>query len=104
MTEENRRQVHPLVGLDYTLRLVGHFGVMLILFSAFTGQREPTALWLAAAAQGVVWPHLAYLGARSAAAVLPPYRPNTPFRTSTSRSSRPHISSQSRSTSLSASR
>ena len=63
MTATSRRSVHPLVGLNYTLRLVGHFGTMLILFSVFAAQGDPAPLYLGAVAQGLGWPHLAFLAA-----------------------------------------
>jgi signal transduction histidine kinase len=63
VTAASRRSVHPLVGLNYTLRLVGHFGTMLILFSVFAAQGEPAPLYLGAVALGLGWPHLAFLAA-----------------------------------------
>jgi signal transduction histidine kinase len=58
------RRIHPIVRLDYLPRLLGHFFVVLIVASVLYPSGASPALWGALLAQGLLWPHLAYLIAR----------------------------------------
>src|SRR5438093_6075785 len=66
MKGSTSRRVHPLVHLDYRVRIVGHLIVAVILASIFHERRESPALWAAMIAQVLLWPHLAFINARNA--------------------------------------
>jgi signal transduction histidine kinase len=63
----DERRVHPLVRLDYPIRLVGHFVVAAIVASVLRDRVEGWHVWALLALQGFVWPHVAYLLSRRAA-------------------------------------
>ena len=64
---DEERRVHPLVRLDYPIRLVGHFVVAAIVASILRDRTEGWHVWALLALQGLVWPHVAYLLARRSA-------------------------------------
>jgi signal transduction histidine kinase/ActR/RegA family two-component response regulator len=55
---------HPLVSLDYRLRIAGMLIISALGISHFWGQSLPPWFWAAFVLTGGVWPHLAYLVAR----------------------------------------
>ncbi|MEO8189964.1 MAG: ATP-binding protein [Acidobacteriota bacterium] len=57
---------HPLVGLDYRVRVPAMFIVALIAVSYFLDKPQGPVLWAAIVFTGLVWPQLAYLIARRA--------------------------------------
>ncbi len=57
-------KIHPLVGLDYRVRVPAILIVGLILASHFSGPPRSFGLWTAVGIYSLVWPHLAYLAAR----------------------------------------
>ena len=60
----DKPEVHPIVSLDYRVRIPGMLFVALIPFSHFWG-KDPGPLLLAAMAfTGLVWPHVAYFLAK----------------------------------------
>ena len=66
MKGSTSRRVHPLVYLDYRVRIVGHLIVAVILASIFHERGQGPAVWVAMLAQVVLWPHLAFVNARNA--------------------------------------
>ena len=58
------RAVHPLVALDYPIRIAGHAIFMMCIGSLLLARAAPTPVLSAAVLQGLVWPHLAFLAAR----------------------------------------
>jgi signal transduction histidine kinase len=58
-------RVHPTVYLDWRVRVLGHLMVAIVLASIFYQRGESWALWAAMVAQGLLWPHLAFLHARN---------------------------------------
>jgi signal transduction histidine kinase len=61
------RHVHPVVKLDYPIRIVGHTASASIIASVFF-TREPSMLaWAWLAFTTIAWPHLAYWFGRTAA-------------------------------------
>ncbi|MGK2856223.1 MAG: ATP-binding protein [Thermoanaerobaculia bacterium] len=62
--ETRRTTVHPIVTLDYRLRIPASFVMAGILVSIFRGRESSNLLWYGIAAYGLVWPHVAYLHAR----------------------------------------
>jgi signal transduction histidine kinase len=60
------RPVHPIVRLDYLVRMPALLFVLLILASLFSGRHIGRGWWIAAFAYAGVWPHVAYfVGSRS---------------------------------------
>ena len=55
---------HPLVSLDYRVRIVGHAVIVVTLASIFTERGASSGLWVALFAQGLLWPHVAFAVAR----------------------------------------
>ncbi len=47
---------HPLVLLDYRLRVVGHVVIGTILASVLAPRPQPWLIWAALGAQSLVWP------------------------------------------------
>jgi signal transduction histidine kinase/CheY-like chemotaxis protein len=62
--EAKSRSVHPLVSLDYRVRVPAMFIVGLILVSYFWDYPKSFWLWTAIVFTGVAWPQLAHLAAR----------------------------------------
>jgi signal transduction histidine kinase len=60
------RPIHPIVGLDYPVRILGYLVIAAILASVFIERGDTRALWVAMFAQCLAWPHLAYFNARNA--------------------------------------
>jgi signal transduction histidine kinase len=58
------RSVHPLVALDYRVRVPAMFIVGLVLLSYFWDYPKSLWLWTAIGFTGLVWPQLLYLAAR----------------------------------------
>ena len=54
------RKVHPLVRIDYPVRIVANLFSGLLLLAALAERPTPTWVWVALAAWVLVWPHLAY--------------------------------------------
>ncbi|MCM2314716.1 MAG: ATP-binding protein [Thermoanaerobaculia bacterium] len=61
---DTRRSLHPIVLIDYRLRIPASIVMAGILVSIFRGQDRSSLLWYGVAAYGLVWPHVAYLHAR----------------------------------------
>ncbi len=61
-----KHPVHPIVGLDYRVRIPGMMFVALFAVSHFAGQHHGPLLIGAMVLTGLVWPHAAYFLARSA--------------------------------------
>ena len=61
-----RHPVHPVVGLDYRVRIPGMMLVALFAVSYFAGRPHGPGLVAAMVFTGLVWPHAAYLLARRA--------------------------------------
>ena len=57
-------RVHPLVGLNYRIRIVGHAITGVILASVFYERSAGRLVWAAMVAHALLWPHLAYINAR----------------------------------------
>jgi signal transduction histidine kinase len=62
---QGSRRIHPLVPLDYRVRVPAFLFVGLVPFSHFSGQRLSPWLWAAMVFSGLLWAHLAYALARS---------------------------------------
>ena len=60
-------RVHPLVFLNYRVRVLGHAVVMVIVASVFVERGATPATWTALVTQCVLWPHLAFVLARRSA-------------------------------------
>jgi signal transduction histidine kinase/CheY-like chemotaxis protein len=60
---QTRREVHPLVSLDYRVRVPAMFIVGLVLLSYFWDYPKSFWLWTAILFTGLVWPQLLYLAA-----------------------------------------
>jgi signal transduction histidine kinase/CheY-like chemotaxis protein len=60
---QTRREVHPLVSLDYRVRVPAMFIVGLVLLSYFWNYPKSFWLWTAILFTGLVWPQLLYLAA-----------------------------------------
>ena len=56
--------MHPLVHLDYRIRIIGHVVIMATLASIFLERGAAPVLWALLVAQGLGWPHVAYALAR----------------------------------------
>jgi signal transduction histidine kinase len=54
------RRVHPIVQLDYPIRIVGHAASASIIIVAFLARPPSVVAWAWLAFTTVVWPHLAY--------------------------------------------
>ncbi len=59
-----RREIHPLVALDYRVRVPAMFIVGLLLLSYFWDYPRSFWLWTAIGFTGLVWPQMLYLAAR----------------------------------------
>jgi signal transduction histidine kinase/CheY-like chemotaxis protein len=59
------RSVHPLVALDYPIRIAGHAIFMLCMGSLLLARGVAVPVLVAALIQGLAWPHVAYLLART---------------------------------------
>ena len=62
--ETPRRELHPLVSLDYRVRVPAMFIVGLVLLSYFWDYPRSFWLWTAIGFTALVWPHLLYVAAR----------------------------------------
>jgi signal transduction histidine kinase len=62
--DAKRRELHPLVALDYRVRVPAMFIVALVVLSYFWDYPRSFWLWTAIATTGLVWPQLLYLAAR----------------------------------------
>ena len=54
------RRVHPIVKLDYGVRVTGQLTIAGIVFSALTAQNSSVGVALFLVFTGLLWPHLAY--------------------------------------------
>jgi signal transduction histidine kinase/CheY-like chemotaxis protein len=61
-----KHPVHPIVALDYRVRIPGMMFVALFAVSYFAGQRHSPILIAAMILTGLVWPHAAYFLAKRA--------------------------------------
>ena len=59
-----RREVHPLVSLDYRVRVPAMLIVGLVLLSYFWNFPKSLMLWTAIGFTGLIWPQMLYLAAR----------------------------------------
>ena len=62
--QQPRREVHPLVSLDYRVRVPAFFIVGLVLLSYFWNYPKSYWLWTAILFTGLLWAQLLYLAAR----------------------------------------
>jgi signal transduction histidine kinase len=62
--DAKRRELHPLVALDYRVRVPAMLIVALVVLSYFWDYPKGFWLWTAIGFTGLVWPHLLYLAAR----------------------------------------
>ena len=62
--QQPRREVHPLVSLDYRVRVPAFFIVGLVLLSYFWNYPKSFWLWTAILFTGLLWAQLLYLAAR----------------------------------------
>ncbi len=62
--QQPRRDVHPLVSLDYRVRVPAFFIVSLVLLSYFWNYPKSYWLWTAILFTGLLWAQLLYLAAR----------------------------------------
>ncbi|MEP6768572.1 MAG: ATP-binding protein [Acidobacteriota bacterium] len=60
-TESSHEHPHPLVALDYRVRVPAMLIVALIGIAHFVDKPQGAALWMAIVFTGLVWPQLAYL-------------------------------------------
>ncbi|MBA2964358.1 MULTISPECIES: ATP-binding protein [Ramlibacter] len=60
------RRVHPIVKLDYPIRIVGHLASASVIISVLLSRPPSAPLWAWLAFTALVWPHLAYWLARRA--------------------------------------
>ena len=58
------RKIHPIVMLDYPVRIAAHLLVFVVMASALIDSQIPRWAWAALGLTGIVWPHLACLVAR----------------------------------------
>ena len=59
--------VHPLVRLDYPVRVVAYLFTALMIISVFVHRPQPLAVWVLLGAWALLWPHAAYALARRSA-------------------------------------
>ena len=62
--DAKRRELHPLVALDYRVRVPAMLIVALVVLSYFWDYPKNFWLWTAIGVTGVVWPQLLYFAAR----------------------------------------
>jgi len=62
--DAKRRELHPLVSLDYRVRVPAMLIVALVLLSYFWDYPKSFWLWTAIGVTGLVWPQLLYFAAR----------------------------------------
>jgi signal transduction histidine kinase/ActR/RegA family two-component response regulator len=62
---EEKPAIHPIVSLDYRVRIPGMLFVAAIPFSHFWGKKPGPLLLAAMAFTGLVWPHLAFAFAKA---------------------------------------
>ncbi len=55
-----KRRVHPIVKLDYGVRVVSHLCVGAVMLSVLVEQPTHTALWAMWFFTTLIWPHVAY--------------------------------------------
>ena len=58
---EDRERIHPLVGLDYRVRVPAMLIVALTVMAHFLGRPQGPVLWAAIVFTGLLWPQIAYL-------------------------------------------
>ena len=67
MSREASLKIHPIVRLDYPLRVIGQFFVLVTVSSGVTGEAHSLWFWGCLLLTSLVWPHLAYrLGSAAA--------------------------------------
>src|SRR5690349_17381510 len=59
-----QKGVHPIVGLDYLVRIPASLVVLLTVGSIFPSAHKGRVLWALLILYGLLWPHVAYLVAR----------------------------------------
>lgn len=52
------RRVHPIVKIDYAVRVVSQLSVGAVMLSVLTEQPTPGAVWAALAFTSLLWPQL----------------------------------------------
>src|SRR5947207_14807084 len=58
------RRIHPIVSLDYPIRMGACLFEGLVIGGALSAYHPPPIVWLLLVFHAVVWPHLALLNAR----------------------------------------
>ncbi len=61
---DRTRKVHPIVMLDYPVRIAAHLLVGIVMMSALRDDRPGVWIWIWLGFTGLIWPHLACLVAR----------------------------------------
>ncbi|HSV55371.1 MAG TPA: ATP-binding protein [Burkholderiaceae bacterium] len=61
-----QRRVHPIVKLDYGVRVLSHLFAGLILASVFKTRAPGPVIWVLFAVTTLLWPHIAYFVAKRA--------------------------------------
>jgi signal transduction histidine kinase len=60
-SDAHARRVHPIVKLDYPIRIVGHLASASIIVSVFLARPVAPIVWAWLGFMTLIWPHLAYL-------------------------------------------
>ena len=60
MSGTSSLDTHPIVRLDYPLRVIGQFFVLVTVISGVTGEKHNLLFWGGLLVTSMVWPHLAY--------------------------------------------
>ena len=55
-----KRKIHPIVRLDYGVRVIAQVMVCSLVFSASIGKNTPTGVWFFLGFTSIFWPHIAY--------------------------------------------
>ena len=62
--EAGRRKIHPIVALDYPIRVIAHGVILIIIVSVYLGRPTPSWAWALTLVYLLVWAHVAYRIAR----------------------------------------
>jgi signal transduction histidine kinase len=65
LSPTREKGVHPIVGLDYFVRIPASLVVLLVMGSIFLNTRKGPLLWAGLVFYGLLWPHVALLVARN---------------------------------------
>ncbi|MFP5411541.1 MAG: ATP-binding protein [Gammaproteobacteria bacterium] len=62
-----RRKVHPIVELDYPVRIMAHLAIFIVVGSVYIGRPTPTWVWALTGFYLLAWSHIGYQIARRSA-------------------------------------